>query len=340
MPVEQVYEEMKKKILPGILNWQSRKFFGYFPAIISDAIILADIFTLVFTTPAFNYSASPAHTEIENLVVDWTAKALGLPEKFHRGKVGAGVITSSASNSIFLAVHAAKILKLEKEKIQLNDPRSLKLVGYVTESAHIAGLRALFLKDIHYRRHVPIYYCQEAQNYVADLKKLEEMIKEDIAEGLIPFFYDASIGATETGAIDQIPEISDICKKYGIWLNIDAAYLGSTWICPEFRGNQKGIENVDSIAINFSKLGFIGMGGSLLFIADKKEFNKAMTLDVSFNLIKTTESEDHHIIDYRDWKVDLCKQPVAFRFYLLYRLYGLEKIREAYRWREYLAQRV
>lgn len=70
---------MKTKILPGILNWQSTKFFGYFPAVVSDAAVLADIFSLTFNTPAFNYAVSPTHTELENLVVDWSAKALGLP---------------------------------------------------------------------------------------------------------------------------------------------------------------------------------------------------------------------------------------------------------------------
>ena len=55
---------MKNKILPGILNWQSTKFFGYFPSVVSDATVLADIFSLVFNNPAFNYAVSPAHTEL------------------------------------------------------------------------------------------------------------------------------------------------------------------------------------------------------------------------------------------------------------------------------------
>ena len=118
------------------------------------------------------------------------------------------MISSSASNSLFLAVHAAKRLKLEKEGIEPEDPRSLKLVGYVSETAHICSIRALMLKDIHHRRSVPCYFDDKVRNYVVDLKQLEEIIEKDVKDGLIPFFYGASIGTTWSGAIDQVPEIS------------------------------------------------------------------------------------------------------------------------------------
>jgi hypothetical protein len=38
---------------------------------------------------------------------------LGLPEKFKNKNLGGGVISSSTSNSVFLAVHAAKKRKLK-----------------------------------------------------------------------------------------------------------------------------------------------------------------------------------------------------------------------------------
>ena len=140
--------------------------------------------------------------------MNWSSEALGLPEKFKIQNVGGGVINSSASNSLFLAVHAAKHRKLEQDKILFDDPRSLKLVAYVSETAHISSLRALMLKDIHYRKLATCKYDTNVQNYVVDLDALRLMIEEDVKNGLIPFFYGASIGTTWSGAIDQISEIS------------------------------------------------------------------------------------------------------------------------------------
>lgn len=81
-----------------------------------------------------------------------------------------------------------------------------------------------------------------------------------------------------------------------MWHNVDAAYLGSTWICEEYRGSQKGIEDVDSLIVNFSKLGFIGVGGSVFFVANKKQFQKSMSLNNHFGLYQSADLQSNKII--------------------------------------------
>lgn len=115
--------------------------------------------------------------------------------------------------------------------MELCNPDIVKLVGYVSESAHICTLRSLLLKDIAHQRVVPCVFDKEVGNYLVDMDKFREILKKDIDDGLIPFFYGASIGTTFSAAIDQIEEIGKICKQHEMWLNIDAAYLGSTWLC-------------------------------------------------------------------------------------------------------------
>lgn len=60
------------------------------------------------------------------------------------------------------------------------------------------------LKDIAYRRAVPCLFDPAVGNYVVDLKQFREMVEKDVKEGLVPFFYGASIGTTFSGAVDQI----------------------------------------------------------------------------------------------------------------------------------------
>ena len=80
------------------------------------------------------------------------------------------------------------------------------------------------------------------------------MIKKDIADGLIPFWYGCNYGTTATCAYDQIDQLGDLAKTYGFWLNVDAAYAGPSWVLPEYRAKAKGLEKADSIQINFAKL--------------------------------------------------------------------------------------
>jgi aromatic-L-amino-acid decarboxylase len=61
------------------MNWQSPKYFGYYPSSINATSVLAEMFSVAFHSPSFAYSVAPAFTELENIVMDWSAKALGLP---------------------------------------------------------------------------------------------------------------------------------------------------------------------------------------------------------------------------------------------------------------------
>ena len=157
-------------------------------------------------------------------------------------------------------------------------------------------------------------------------------------DGLVPFYYGASVGTTFSAAVDQIEEIGKICQEFRIWLNCDAAYLGSTWICEEFRSTQKGLDLVDSLVVNFSKPLFMGSGGSMFYVADKSTFMKAMGAQLEFSFYNNKYSELFNTIDYKDWQVGLNHRNNALRLFFLFKFYGLKALRESIRSRDRLAQ--
>lgn len=75
-------------------------------------------------------------------------------------------------------------------------------MGYFGEGSHISSKKALFLKDIHYKRSIPYVYNQKKLNYELDVDNFEKTIEEDIRNGLIPFWFGFSYGNTFSGAID------------------------------------------------------------------------------------------------------------------------------------------
>ncbi|XP_971834.1 cysteine sulfinic acid decarboxylase [Tribolium castaneum] len=98
---------------------------------------------------------------------------------------------------------------------------------------------------------------------------LDEKIKKELAEGAIPLAVIATLGTTVRGAFDPICEIAEICKKYNIWLHIDAAWGGGLIFSQKHRAKLNGIERADSIVINPHKLLAVPQQCSILLVKNR-----------------------------------------------------------------------
>ena len=80
-----------------------------------------------------------------------------------------------------------------------------------------------------------------------DVENLEETIKSEIEKGNEPFFVCATAGTTVEGAIDDADKISEVAKKYKLWLHVDAAYGGLFLMSEKYRHRLGSYKNIDSI---------------------------------------------------------------------------------------------
>ena len=62
--IEHLLERTKNAIFPGLMNWQSPKYFGYYPSSINVTSVLAEMFATTFQTPSFSYAVAPSFTEL------------------------------------------------------------------------------------------------------------------------------------------------------------------------------------------------------------------------------------------------------------------------------------
>jgi glutamate/tyrosine decarboxylase-like PLP-dependent enzyme len=86
--------------------------------------------------------------------------------------------------------------------------------------------------------------------YKMDITALKSLILSDIQAGLTPFMVIASAGTTDTGSIDPLDAIADLCDQHDIWFHIDAAYGGFFNLLDQCKPLLKGIERSQSIAID------------------------------------------------------------------------------------------
>ena len=88
--------------MPGITHWQSPNFFAYFPANSSYPSLLAEMFTATLGAQCMIWETSPAAAELEEKIMNWLKKMIGLPDNFQ------GVIQDTASTATLTALLTAR----------------------------------------------------------------------------------------------------------------------------------------------------------------------------------------------------------------------------------------
>ncbi|OJA13179.1 hypothetical protein AZE42_10172 [Rhizopogon vesiculosus] len=104
-----IADDYLKYILPGLTHWQHPSFFAYYPVSCTFESILGEIYASSMSSPGFNWSVSPACTELEAVIMDWSAQILGLDKSFYNTtEVGGGVIQATACDAALVATVAAR----------------------------------------------------------------------------------------------------------------------------------------------------------------------------------------------------------------------------------------
>jgi aromatic-L-amino-acid decarboxylase len=257
-PFSAVLNDLDDILLPGVTHWQHPRYFAYFATSASEPGILAELLSATLNTIAILWRTSPASTELEAVVLDWTAELLGLPSGWH------GHIEDTASTSTFAAIIAARE----------TTGRDLILCS---EQAHSSVDKAARMLGMRLRK-VPVD---------AEYRMRPDALEESLDEAAVLV---ATVGTTAVTAVDPVPALADACAASGTWLHVDAAYAGAAMVCPEFRWAFAGVERADSLVVNAHKWMLTPMDCSLLWSSRPEDLRAAFSLIPEY--LRTPDAED------------------------------------------------
>lgn len=319
-PFPEAFAELEKVLMSGLTHWQSPTFFGYFPAGISPPAVLGELLSAGLGVQGMLWVTSPACTEVETLVLDWLAEMLGLPDGFRSSAGGGGVIQDSASSSTLVATVAAREHATHgRANVESVDRR---LTVYTSEEAHSSVEKAVRIAGIGSDRLRRIG-TDDHSAMRPDL--LEEAIVADLDQGRMPALCVATVGTTSTGAVDPLRPIGEICRRYGLWLHVDAAYSGVAALLPEMRWIHDGLELADSYCTNPHKWMLTNFDCSAFYVRDRERL--VGSLSVVPEYLRNTASESGRVIDYRDWQIPLGRRFRALKLWFVINVYGVEGLR-------------
>ena len=255
--------------------------------------------------------------EVERQIVAWVREMFGFPE----GASGLFVTGTSMANllAIVIARNAALGGEVRRDGISANGG---KLRAYTSESAHICISQAMETAGLGSGalRKIPVDSL-----FRMDLPALRNAIAQDRASGLQPFAVIATAGTVDTGAIDDLSAIADICRDEKIRFHIDGAFGALAIWSPKLAPLLKGIERADSIAFDFHKWGQVPYDAGFLLVRDGELHRQTFASPAAY-LRRETRGLAAGSPWFNEYGPDLSRGFRALKTWFTIKTYGTERL--------------
>ncbi|HVR12029.1 MAG TPA: aminotransferase class I/II-fold pyridoxal phosphate-dependent enzyme [Thermoanaerobaculia bacterium] len=308
-PLGEVLDLLFERAVPRSFNTAGPGYLAYIPGGGLLHAAVADLIADAVNRYVGVFAAAPALSQLEANVLAWFAGLAGYP------KTARGVLTSGGSLANFTAVVTARRERLPEQ--------FLAGTLYASDQAHHSVQKAALLAGFP-PGSVRAIASDAAFRLRPDL--LAAAIAEDRRQGRLPFMVVANAGSTNTGAVDPLAPLADLCAREGLWLHIDAAYGGFFLLTERGRRALAGIERADSIVLDPHKSLFLPYGTGALLVRDGAALRRAHGVTADY---MPPLSSDDELIDFCEISPELSRPFRGLRVWLALKLLGAAPFRDA-----------
>ncbi len=307
--LESLLDDLFGTYIPQSFNTPSPGYLAYIPGGGLYPAALADFIANTVNRYTGIWQASPALVQLEANALDWLREWMGFPETTR------GVFTTGGSMATFNAVLCAR------EKYLGADIR--RGVLYTSDQAHHCVIKSAKLAGIMPDRVRSI--TADAQ-YHLPVDALREAIVQDRRDGLAPFMVVSNAGTTNTGAVDPLDAIADVCADEDLWHHVDGAYGAFFQLCDDTRPVLRGLERADSLTLDPHKGMFMPYGTGAVLVRDGAALRAAHEATADY-LPDLPSAETFY--DPSQHGPDLSRGFPGLRMWLTMKIYGSDAFRSA-----------
>lgn len=307
-----VLDRVTREILPWTARVDHPRFFAFVPGPGNYVGFLADALASGFNVFAGTWLGASGPAMVEIVTVDWLRKLCGLPEG------SGGLFVSGGSMASLTALAVARETKL--------GARIADGVAYASDQTHSAVARALRVLGLGPGQ---LRLMEVDEGFRLRPGDLARAIAEDRAAGRIPFCVIANAGTTNTGAVDPLPELADICAAEGLWLHADAAYGGGALLSDRGRLALAGIERADSLALDPHKWLFQPFEIGCVLVRDGRLLAEVFRTRPDYLRDVHRPGEEQQEVHFSDLGVQLTRGFRALKLWMSLQVFGVAAFREA-----------
>ncbi|WP_141734184.1 pyridoxal-dependent decarboxylase [Oligoflexus tunisiensis] len=329
--LDELLKEFQDLILPAITHWQHPRFFAYYPATTSLPAVLSELLIAALGSVGLQWSANPAATELECVVMDWIMRLLHAPEDspfLHLSRQGGGLIQNTAGEALAVVMVAARVQQHRREGAgREQDPEDIywqdssSLVAYMSDQTHFSGPKAVRVAGMRLHK-IPARRLAHG-NMGISAEDARQTMAADRAQGLTPCAVLLNYGSTNTSGYDELASFVGMREQEKVWVHVDAAYAGASLILPEYRERARLIQDIaTSFNFNGSKWFLCGFDSAFLFIRDRQLLRTVYAAGGEY--LAQTGDESIYNPEFKDWSIPLGRRFRSLRIWMVLSYYGVE----------------
>lgn len=265
---DEVFEEVKELYTQHAVAFHHPKYVAHLNCPVVIPAIAAEVLISSMNSSLDTWDQSAGGTLMEQKLIDWTCQEIGFDQSSD------GIFTSGGSQSNLMGMLLARDHfslqhfnhNIKKDGLPENANR---FRIFVSEAAHFSIQKSASILGLGEQAVVII---KTDRSFRMNSVLLEDAVKKEIANGNIPIAVVATAGTTDFGNVDPLLNISAITRKYKLWFHVDAAYGCALLLTEKHRHLIHGIEDADSVTVDYHKSFFQPVSSSGFLVKDKNYF--------------------------------------------------------------------
>jgi len=311
---EQVYAEFKAQILPYPLGNIHPRFWGWVMGTGTPLGALAEMLAATMNPNVGGIEHIANYVEVQ--VLDWCKQMLGYPLE------ASGLLVSGGSmaNLVGLAVARNTMAGFDiREQGLQAAPRKLVLYGSVEMHSSVQKAVELLGLGNEALRKMPVN-----AHFEIDVDALEAAITADKAAGHQPFCIVGNAGTVNTGAMDDLNRLADICQREGLWFHVDGAFGALAALSPKLRPLLAGMERADSLAFDMHKWMYMPYEVGCTLVRNEEAHRRAFSLTPAY-LTHGERGMAAAPLWFSDYGIQLSRGFRALKVWMSIKEHGLNK---------------
>ena len=295
------------------------RMFGYVQSSGSFAGAAADFLASALNQNVTSWRSAPSATTIEHQVIDWLKEMVGFDPR------AGGILLSGGSFANFAGLAAA---------LRNSCPEDIGRLGvtalpgkprvYASTMTHMSIAKAASTLGI--GRDAIVQIPVDGQ-YRMDARALERQIESDEGEGFLPVCVVATAGDVNTGAIDPIDAIADICDARGVWLHVDGSYGALAARSSHVGSTMSALTRADSLSLDPHKWLYAPLDVGCLLVRPPAALRA--TFSGSADYIDVVTDQGMSDFAYWDHSPELSRRFRALKIWFLLKVHGARAIQDA-----------